>query len=289
MKFEYLEPASLSEACSWLSDYKGEAKIIAGGQSLLPILKTRLISPQYLIDVKCLLELEYVSDEKDGIKMGALTTHRTVETSPLIKERFPILAQIERVLATVQIRNWGTIGGSLCHADPAGDPAPALIALGAKVKATSLRGVREIPLGEFFVDYFETVLQPDEILTEIHVPSLPPCAGVAYSKESVRPGDTAIISMTAVVTLDKGVVGEARIVLGNVSKTPLRAKRAEQALIGKEGTRDVLEEVGRVVAEEIHPSTDMEGSAEYKRELAKVVAKRTVGQAIEQAKYHTLT
>ncbi len=283
--FEYLEPVSVAEACSLLSERKEEAKILAGGQSLLPLLKHRLIAPRYIISIKGLSELEYITAGQDSIRIGTLTTHEAVETSPLIKERFPMLAWMETVLASTQIRNWGTLGGNLCHADPAGDPAPALIVLGAKVKATSVRGVREIPLADFFVDYLQSVLEPDEILTEIEVPYLAHHTGAAYVKEAVRFGDYPIVSAAAVVTLDNNIVKEARIALGAAGKTPIRVKETEKVLGGAKVTAEILEEIGTAVAEEIAPTSDVVASAEYKRELAKVITKKAVSQATEQARF----
>ena len=268
--FEYLEPGSLNEACSMLSKLKEDAKIIAGGQSMLPILKQRLIAPRYIISIKHLSDLSYITAGRDWVKIGALTTHRTVETSPLIKERFPILGSMEASLASVQIRNSGTLGGSLCHADPAEDAAPALLALGARLKTVSVRGIREIPIDDFFVDYLETVLEPDEILVEIEVPNLAPMTAATYIKEAIRFGDYPIISVAAAVTTDKkGMVKEVRIALGAVGKTPVRAKSAEAILVEKKVNTEVLQEVGKAVAKEIEPTSDVIASSEYKRELAK--------------------
>ena len=281
--FDYLEPTSLEEACSMLSEHKEEAKILAGGQSLLPLLKTRLIAPKYVINIKGLPGLEYIDAVQDGIKIGALTTHRAVETSPLINNRVPMLAQMEAQVGSVPIRNWGTIGGNISHADPAGDPSTALIALGAKIKATSIRGVREISLDDFFVNYFESVLEHDEILTEIQVPQPMPNTGMVYSKESIRLGDYPIISVAVVVRLERSVVKEARIVLSAVGATPIRAKEAEGMIIGKEISDDVLDKMGNVLEEEIQPTGDVVASEEYKRELAKIISKRAVRQAAGQA------
>ncbi len=284
--FEYLKPTSLKEACSLLSEHKGEAKLIAGGQSLVPLLRSRLIEPRYIVDIKGIPGLEYIRVEPDGIRIGALTTHRDVEASSLVGERFPVLVDMERVLGTTQIRNWGTIGGDLCHADPAGDPAPALIALRAKVKAMSIRGQREMSLEQFFIDYFETVLEPDEILTEIQIPNPQPHTGTVYLKESVRLGDYPIISVAADVTLNHDKVKDTRIVLGAVGNSPIRAEGGEKALIGKEVTRAILEELSDAIAEDIYPASDIGGSAEYKRHLARVITKKVVSQAVQMAKQH---
>jgi aerobic carbon-monoxide dehydrogenase medium subunit len=283
--FEYLEPASLNEACSMLSELKGDAKIIAGGQSMLPILKQRLIAPRYIISIKHLSDLSYIRVERDRVKIGALTTHRTVETSPLIKETFPILGSMEASLASVQIRNSGTLGGSLCHADPAGDVAPVLLALGARLKTVSVRGTREISIDDFFVDYLETVLEPDELLAEIEVPNLAPMTAATYIREAIRFGDYPILSVAAAVTIDKrGLVKEARIALGAVGKTPVRAKNAEVILVEKKVNAEVLEEVGKAVAKEIEPTSDVIASSEYKRKLANLVTMKAVSQAMMEAK-----
>jgi carbon-monoxide dehydrogenase medium subunit len=283
--FEYLEPGSLNEACLMLSELKEDAKIIAGGQSMLPILKQRLIAPRYIISIKHLSDLSYTTAERDQVRIGALTTHRTVETSPLIKKRFPILGSMEASLASVQIRNSGTLGGSLCHADPAGDVAPVLLALGAKLRAVSVRGTREISIDDFFVDYLETVLESDEILAEIEVPNLGPMTAATYIREAIRFGDYPILSVAAALTTDKkGLVKEARIALGAVGKTPVRAKSAEAILVEKKVNAEVLEEVGKAVAKEIEPTSDVIASSEYKRELAKIVTMKAVNQVIMEAK-----
>ncbi len=283
--FGYLIPKSLSRACSLLSEYEGRAKVIAGGQSMLPQLKQRLISPEFLIEIKHLKGLQYIRKERGGVRIGALTTHRTLETSPVIKQQFPILAEMEMRLADSQIRNWGTIGGNLSHADPGGDPAPPLIALGAKVTATSVRGSREIALEEFFLDFMTTALADDEILTEIYVPHLSPHAAGAYYKETVRPTDLAIASAAVVIGLDgeAGQVRNASIVLGGVGSTPVRAKQAEQLLIGKKVEAALADQAGVTAATEIGPTSDIHGSEEYKRMIAQVVVKQMVNLAAERA------
>lgn len=221
--FKYLFPKNVKEACTFLSQYPEEAKIIAGGQSLLILLKQMLISPSYLIDIKGLSELDYIRyDEKDGLRLGALTTHRALETSPVVRERFFMLADMEKRLASVQIRNWGTLGGNLCHGDPASDLAPPLIALGAEVKLISLRGERIIKGEEFFRDYYETVLEPDEILAEVHVPVTPRGGGI-YLKMGLRETDMALAGVATFLVVapkDHEVCEDIRIVMGSVASTP---------------------------------------------------------------------
>ena len=283
-RFEYRAPRNLVEACSLLSEQKEEAKLIAGGQSLIPQLKLRVIAPKVVIDIKQLDELEYIREEHESLRIGALTTHRTIETSPVIRKRFPVLVEMERRLSDVQVRNWGTLGGNLCHADPAGDPAPALIVLGAKVRALSIRGEREIPLAEFFVDYLTTVLEPDEILTEIEVPYFASHSGGAYRKETVRAADFPIVSVAAMITLDRERISEARIVLGGVGKTPVEALNAEQILVGKKAETGVIKKAAEVAAGEISPIADVHGSEAYKRKIAGILTEEIVTLAAKRAK-----
>ena len=283
--FEYLAAKTVEEACSLLSQYKEEANIIAGGQSLLTLLRQKLISPSYLIDIKGISDLDYIKfDGKDGLRIGALTTHRAIELSPLIKERFSVLAEMEKVVASVQTRNWGTIGGNLCHADPIGDPAPPLIALNARVNIASLRGERIIPLEEFFKDYFTTVLEADEILTEIQIPNPPPHSGVAYIKFSTIEAGIKIAAVSALITLDGKTCKDARIVLSAVAPVPMRAKEAAKLLVGKSIDDNLIEQAAEMASKEARPTSDVHASEEYRRELAKVLVRRVTKQALERAK-----
>lgn len=285
-RFEYLEPTTVEKACSLLSQHKEKANILAGGQSLVVLLKTRVISPDYIINIKNLKELDYIRDNGKSVKIGTLTTHRTLETSPLIKQRFPVLVEAEHKLAHRQIRNWGTVGGDLCHADPAADISPPLIALGAKAKVVSVRGEREIPLDEFFVDYFATALENDEILVEIDVPYVPPYSAAAYRKETITSGDYPIVSVAAAIGLDKQrkTIKEARIVLGAVGTTPIIAKEASQAIIGKIANGEVVEAASVLASKEAQPVSDILGSEEYKRKIVGVLTREIVNLAIERAR-----
>lgn len=285
-QFEYLQPESLADACGLLSEHGEEARVIAGGQSLIPLLRQRLIAPKFLIDIKGLDNLAYIHNGDGNLRIGALTIHRAIETSSLIKEKFPILSDAERRLGCVQIRNWGTIGGNLSHADPAGDLAPALMALGAKVKASSVRGEREIDLEGFFVDLFTTVLEPDEILSEIVIPQPQPCTGAAYRKETVIAGGSPIASVAVAITLvqTRDTVEAARIVLGGVGFTPVRAREAEQFMLGKKIGGMILEGIGEVAGKEARPAESIDGSVEYKREIVKVLTEEMIELAIERAR-----
>ncbi|MBI4334692.1 MAG: xanthine dehydrogenase family protein subunit M [Chloroflexi bacterium] len=280
--FKFLEPRNLEHACSLLARHGDRARVIAGGQSLLPVLKHRVISPRYLINLKGLPGLEYVRIVDGGLAIGALATHRALETSALVKTRFPVLAEMESTLGSVPVRNWGTIGGNLCHADPGGDAGPVLMVLGARLKAVSARGQRHIAVREFFKGYLETTLEPDEILAEVEVPQPLPHSGAVYWKESVRTGDYAIASVAALVEVDGAVIRNARIVLGAVGSTPVEATLTEKALTGK--PIDVnLDEAASLAAAEANPKIDVEGSAEYKRQIVKYITKEALRRAIARA------
>jgi carbon-monoxide dehydrogenase medium subunit len=284
--FEYFATKTVREALSLLSKYKEEAKVIAGGQSMLVVMRQRLLTPGYVIDVKGLTELEYIKyDEKQGLRIGALTIHRDIEKSPDIQKHFGVLSEMEGNLATIQTRNWGTIGGNLCHGDPAGDPAPVLIALKAKLKLVSSAGERVIDTEEFSEDYLEVALKPDEMLAEIQVPTPAPHTGTAYEKLMVMKGDMGVVGAAVSITLDsKDSCQDARIALSNCSSVPLRAKKAEKVLIGKAINDVLLAEAGEVASTEADPPDDVHGSAEYRREMIKVFVKRVAQIALEKAR-----
>jgi carbon-monoxide dehydrogenase medium subunit len=285
--FEYFTPKTLEEALKLLSQYgEEECKVIAGGQSLIILMKQKLITPEYLIDIKGLSDLAYIKlDEKEGLKIGALTTHRAIEKSPVIQKEFSVLSEMENNVSSVETRNWGTIGGNVAHGDPGGDPAPVLIALNAKLKLSSLKGDRIVAAEDFTLDYYETELQHDELLTEIQVPNLPPNTGVKFTKISQIAGDYATASAGVLITLDKSeVCKDVRIALGSVATAPMRAKKAEEILKGKKTSDALLAEAGQVASEEASPTSDAEASEEYKRDLVKVLVKRVGGEALARAK-----
>jgi carbon-monoxide dehydrogenase medium subunit len=284
--FEYFAPKTVREALSLLSKYKDEAKIIAGGQSMLVVMRQRLLTPEYVIDIKGLTDLEYIKyDEKQGLRIGAMTIHRDIEKSPVIQKHFGVLSEMEGNLATIQTRNWGTIGGNLCHGDPAGDPAAVLIALKAKLKLVSSVGGRVIDTEEFSEDYLEVALKPDEMLAEIQVPKPAPHTGTAYEKLMVMKGDMGVVGAAVSITLDaKGSCQDARIALSNCSSIPLRAKKAEKVLIGKAINDALLTEAGEVASAEADPPDDVHGSAKYRIEMIKVFVKRVARIALERAR-----
>lgn len=280
MNFKYLRPANLDEACLLLSQHE-DAKLIAGGQSLLQLLKQKLLEPEYVIDIKNLDELDYIKVENDCLLIGAMTTQREIETSSIIKDYCPVLSEMAYNICDTQIRNWGTIGGNLCHADPVADPAPALLVLGAFVKVKSVRGERVIPLNELFVDFFETSMATDEILTEVCVPLTNLSA--AYKKESKRPNFTAIVNAAAAIKLDDdGAAEYAAIAMGAVGKTALLANKASSYLIGRNIDDKAIKAAALLAAEEAEPVSDLAGSAEYKLEVVKYLVEDVLNIAVKR-------
>jgi carbon-monoxide dehydrogenase medium subunit len=249
-------------------------------------MKQNLVVPSTIIDIKGLSDLDYIRyDKKDGLRIGALSTHRSVEKSDTVKENFAMLAEMERTLASVAVRNWGTVGGSLAHADPASDLAATLLALGAQVTLTRSGGERVVSLDDFFVDYFETALQPDELLTEIHVPNSDRGNGFYY-KFAQRASDLAVVSVAVYLVLDpdeQNRCQDIRIVMGSVGPTPLRSERGEAFLKGQAITDALIEDAARVSAEDAQPTTDTNGSEEYKRDLVKVLVTRSIKEALNRA------
>jgi CO/xanthine dehydrogenase FAD-binding subunit len=284
--FTYLKPGTLQEALSMLADHKDECKIICGGQSLLVVMRQGMVVTDYLIDIKGLDELNYITyDKKEGLKIGATTTHRTIEKSELIKQKCPVLVDVEKKVASIQIRNWGSIAGNLAHGDAqAGDLAPSLIALSAKVKLASSKGSRIMPLGEFYTGFFESAMSSEELMVEVQVPPAQPRTATAYTKFNLIGNDQGIVGVASTVTVDQnGTCQEARIVLGNSGVIPIRAKNAEQVLKGKKMADKLLEVAGEAAAGEAEPVSDIHASEEYRRHLIKVLTKRMVKQAWEQA------
>ena len=285
--FEYFAPKTLKEALTLLDKYQDECKVIAGGQSLLILMRQGLVTPQYLIDIKGISELSYIKSDTDGgLRIGALTTHRAIEKSPLMRDGFGVLAEMEWRLASIQTRNWGTIGGNLCHADPAGDPAPVLIALNATLSMASLKGERNMAVEDFCLDYFETALEPGELLTEIQVPAAPPHTSTAYSKFNVIESDLATVGVAVSITLGSsdGTCQDVQIALGAAAPTPMRAKQAEAVLRGKKITDNLLKEAGEIASTEAEPISDIYASEEYRRELVKILFKRVGKEALAKAK-----
>jgi len=284
--FTYLKPDSVKEALTMLSEHKDECKVICGGQSLLIVMRQGLLVTDYLIDIKRLKELDYITfDKKAGLKIGATTTHRAIEKSDVVAKHYPVLVAMEGKLASIQVRNWGTFGGNLAHADPAGDPAPVLIALKANIKMGGMNGERVMPLEDFFVDYFETALNKDELVLEVQVPVPEPKTGAAYQKFNLLESDMGVVAVAASVTLNgNGKCKDARIVLGNAGSTPKRVKRAEELLIGKKYDEALFAEAGKIASEDSEPVADIHASEEHRRHLLGVLTKRMLKKAWEKAR-----
>lgn len=285
--FVYFKAETVKEALELLDKHKDDYKIICGGQSLLILMRQGLVAPANLIDIKRVKELNYIDfDPKKGLKIGATTSHREIEKSKIIKKHYPVLVFMEENIASNQTRNWGTIGGNLCHGDPTGDPGPVFIALDASVKIADRRKERIMLLEDFFVDYFETALQEGELLLEIQIPVIAPLSGVAYEKFNIIKNDQGIVSVAVSVTLteDGNSCKDARIVIGGAASKPLRIKEAEQILTGKKLTDNLLEKSGKKASELTDPVADIHASETYRRHLVEVLTKRMVKKAWEQAK-----
>ena len=281
--FEYRTPKNLKEVHANLKEFGSDAKLVAGGTALIIMMKQRLVRPSCLISLRSVRGLNGIELQNGGLRIGGLATHRQLETSPLIRRRLPMLAETYHHVATLRVRNMATVGGGLAHADPNQDPPPSLIALGATLKATSANGSRVIPMDEFFKDYYETVLNPDEVITEVMVPKLPPNSGAAYIKFLPRTADDyATVSAPAVLTLDKSnkTIADVRIALGSVGVTPIRATAAEAVLRGQPLKTEAFAEAGEKAKEAVDPISDFRGSAGYKKDMAAVFVRRALEKAL---------
>ena len=284
--FEYVEPDSFEEALALLEQHGEDAKVLAGGTGLVNLMKQRLVQPAYLIGLRRLArhpELDEIQSN-GGLTIGSLCSHRAIETSALIQHRLPLLATTFQHVASVRIRTAATIGGSLAHADPNQDPPPALLVLDARIRVQSSRGEREIELSDFFVDYYETALEPEELITTVIIPPQPTGVGTAFLKFLPQTHDDyATIAVAARISLDGNTIAQARIALGAAAATPLRARAVETALQGQPLTPQVIRDATALVTEEIDPLADFRGSAEYKRDMAVVFTQRAIEQAVTRA------
>lgn len=282
--FEYLRPNTIPEAISLLQQYGQEAKILSGGQSLIPMMKLRLARPSYLVDINRIKGLSYVKEEGGFLKIGGLTRESELEASSIIQSKYPIILDTAHVIADPQVRNLATVGGNLAHGDPANDHPATMLALGAQVVATGPRGERTIPIEEFFVSLFTTALQPTEILTEIRIPAAAAHTGGGYVKLERKVGDFATAAVAAHLALNnQGIVQKAGIGLTNVGPKPIKAKKAEDFLRGKKADAAAIAQAAQLAADEAQPSSDLRGPAEYKKGLVKELAKRALSRAAERA------
>jgi carbon-monoxide dehydrogenase medium subunit len=283
-QFAYFAPTTLQEALTLLRQYGSEAKLLSGGQSLIPLMKLRLATPAYLIDINRITGLEYLQERNGFLHIGALTREADLERSELVRAQYPVVHDTARVIGDPLVRNLATIGGNLAHADPANDHPATLLALAAEVVATGLDGERTIPVAEFFTDFFTTALRPDEILTEIRIPAPVAGSGGAYVKLERKVGDFAIAGVAAQVTIDvRGICTRAGIGLTNVAPTPLQAHSAEAFLQGKRLDQDNIAQAAQLATEAARPEADLRGSIEYKRDMVRVLTSRALTRALERA------
>lgn len=282
---QYVEPLSVGEAISFLVERGEEAKILAGGQSLLMLMRHRLVEPRCIVSLGAIPNIEGIYETQDGsIAIGAMTTQRAIERSPLIDKKCNIVAQAARVIASVPIRNLATLGGNLCHGDPGADPPAALIAAGAMLTVQGPDGKRLINVEDFFVDYLETALRPGEILTEIVVPELKPSSGASYLKCSRRAVDFAVVGVGVSISLDRdGVCRDVRIGLNGVDVRPLRAVGAERVLLGNRINDHLISDAATAAADESNPLSDFHASADYRRRMVAVFVERAAKQAMQMA------
>jgi len=282
--FEYLRPATIPEAISLLQQHGEDAKILSGGQSLVPMMKLRIARPAYLVDINRIAGLSYVKEEGGFLKIGGLTREAELEASSLVRARYPILLDTVRVIADPQVRNLATIAGNLAHGDPANDHPATMLALRARVVATGANGERVIPIEQFFETLFTTALQQAEILTEIRIPIPPAHSGGAYFKLERKVGDFATAAVAAQVTVDPpGVVQKAGIGLTNVGPIPIKAKAAEDFLEGRRLDATSIAQAAQFAADASQPSSDLRGPAEYKKSLVRELTKRALSRAAERA------
>jgi aerobic carbon-monoxide dehydrogenase medium subunit len=281
--FEYHAARDLAEATRLIAQFGAEGKVLAGGHSLIPLMKLRLAAPQHLVDLGRIAELSYIRQDGARIQIGALTTHFQVESSKLLEEKCPLLPETAREIGDVQVRNRGTIGGSLAHADPAADYPAAIAALGAEMQAVSTRGERWIPAAEFFVDLLTTALEPDEILGAVRVPALPARAGDAYVKLPHPASGFAVVGVAARVVLDeKGSVEDLSVGITGVGPKAYRAAAVEDALRGKKPSAKGLREACARAAEGVEVNSDLYASADYRRHLVAVYTRRALEKAVSR-------
>jgi len=282
--FEYLRPKTIPEAISFLQQYGEDAKILSGGQSLIPMMKFRLARPAYLIDINRVAGLSYIREENGYLRIGGLTREADLENSSLIHAKYPLLADTSRVIADPQIRNMATLAGNLAHGDPANDHPATMLALRAEIVASGPNGDRVLPIDGFFVTLFTTQLEHDEIVTEIRVPIPPARSGGAYFKLERKVGDFATAAVAVQLTLEDGGACQAiGIGLTNVGATPIRAAKSEEFLRGKALTEANITQAAQLAADEAQPSSDLRGPEEYKRGLVKELTRRALTRAHERA------
>jgi aerobic carbon-monoxide dehydrogenase medium subunit len=284
--FDYLEPATVAEACALLKQHGGEAKVFAGGTHVTILMKQGLYQPKALVNIKKIPELRGIKfDAAAGLVIGALATHREIETSPVIKEKFPVLCEAEREVANIRVRHMGTVGGNLASGEPLTDLSQIFIALGAELKISGPSGERSLPVEQLFVDFYTTSLAEDEIITQVVIPPSPPNSGIEYIRFSSSSAvDKPSAGVAVRLALKQEAVQAARIVLGCVGPTPVRARKAEDLVFGKKLTAELVAEAGATASQECSPTSDLRGSERYKRAIVGTLVKRALTAAYEKAR-----
>ncbi len=283
-EFQYAAPKTLPEAIAFLRENR-DAKILSGGQSLIPLMKLRLATPALLVDLNRVSGLDYIREEKDWLLIGALVRESELEDSPLIRSRYTLLYETSNSVADPLVRNMATLAGNLAHADPANDHPAAMLAYRAEVVATGPKGKRTIPIDHFFTGPFTTTLSPAEILTEVRIPAPPARSGGAYLKMERKVGDFATAAVAVQLNLDNaGKIRQIGIGLTNVGPTALRAKRSEDLLRGKTPDEQLIAQAGQFAQEDCQPGNDLRGNEEYKRNLVRVLTVRALNTALERAR-----
>ena len=281
-QFEYFAPETLDEAISLLDDHGPEASVLAGGQSLIPLMKLQLAFPAYVVDINRIAGLADISDDDCCLRIGSLTRESDLDRSEAVQTKYPILHDTTSVIADPLVRNMATVGGNLAHGDPANDHPATMLALGAEVVAVGSAGERIIPVSDFFEGPLATALEQGEILTEIRVPAPQPGSGGAYLKLERKVGDYATAGVAAVITVSDGVCQQAGIGLTNAGPIPVKASSAESFLVGKKLDDETIREAARLASEEAQPSADLRGSEEYKRDMVRVIAGRALRMALDR-------
>ena len=282
--FNYDAPTTLEEAISLLHQYGDDAKILAGGHSLVPMMKLRFASPTHLIDINNIPGLSYVKEEDGFLKIGAMTKEVDMEDSEMVKSKYHIFGDATKLIADPQVRNFGTIGGNLAHGDAANDHPAVMLALGAEVEITGKDGKRSVSIDEFFHGFYMTAVQHGEVLTEIRVPAASGKYGSSYHKAERKVGDYATAGVAVMVQIgDDGKCTKVGIGLTNVNSTPMRASRSEEVLLGSDLSEAVIKEAAKYAAEDCNPSEDLRGDVDFKRHLVKVITKRMLNLAISRA------
>lgn len=285
MRFELFKPENLQTALAMLSEYRRRAKILAGGTDLVVQMRQNTVSPEFVISIDSIKGLDFIEfDPANGLKIGALTTVSGIEKSTVIRQKYSVIKQAAAVLASRGVRNLATVAGNLCHASPAADMAPPLIALGATLRIASLAGAKTVSLDRFFIGPGMTALGDDEMVTEISVPPQHAVFGAAYLKHGVRSAsDLSVVSIAATLAFDGDIVKDARLVLGAVAPTPLRSLEAEAALQGRKISKEIGAEAAEAAAAACRPISDIRASAEYRREMVKVFTRQAIAEAHRRA------